>query len=77
MIFDVLFMMYAGFGLGMTLRMFQDRDEICYKEKVLPWWQTALFVVAMVFLWPLRFTRLVKGKGLMLKKAGQDVYREL
>jgi hypothetical protein len=77
MIFDVLFFSYAGFGLGMVLGMFKNHDELYYYEEKLTWWQTAIFIVAMTLLWPLRFTSLVKGKGLMLKRTGQDVYREL
>jgi len=72
---SLLLFAYAGMGLGMTLRMFSDKDTVCYNMKPLNWWQTALFIVGMGFLWPLRFTRL--SKGFQLKRKGQDVYISL
>ena len=75
MIVDVLFFAYIGFGLGMILRMFTDKDQVCYNMEPLNWWKTALFIVGMALLWPLRFTRL--SKGVSLKVKDQDVYISL
>ena len=73
---SVLFFMYAGFGLGMMLKMIQLYDKFSFDDKELNQWQMILFIVGMGFFWPLRWYEPVR-KHFMMKVKDQDVWYKL
>jgi len=59
---EVCFYVYVGFGVGMQARFFSSGRTVYFTPKdkkpiQLKSWRVTIYIVVMVFLWPIFFTK--------------------